>query len=243
MRRFDNRKEFGVGQMPPVSGIDSVLTMFLKGAPVFGKNRRTKFAAFGALIALGFIVFQGVGGAHNPEIQAKAECIVPTDRALITIDVQSWTTDEGDDHRTNDVVLTVTGPGFNQTYNHRFEPANNFEFTRQIEVAADGKTYTATATTDGSWGPNNDIIIPIGAQSRSATVTVPQPCIPTTTEAPTLVEGVVQTVPPTTVVGTAVQGVVLARTGTNAMPLVIGGVMLVLLGTAVELNARRRRSA
>ena len=232
---------------------------------MFGKNRRAKFAAFGALTALGFIVLQGVGDAHNPEIQAKAECIVPTDRALITVDVQSWNTELGDDHRVNDVVLTVTGQGFNQTYNHKFTVANNFAFTRQIEVPADGKTYTATATTDESWGPNNDIIIPIGPQSRSVTVTVPQPCLPattttrattttvapTTTAAPTTtvgvrVEGVVETAPttaPPTTVGTAVQGVVLARTGSNAVPLVIGGVVLVLLGAVVELNARRRRSA
>ena len=241
---------------------------------MFGKNRRAKFAAFGALVAVGFIGFQGVGDAHNPEISAKAECIVPTDQALITIDVEAWQTNEGDDHRTNDVVLTVTGPGYNQTFNNAFNKANNFAFTQKIQVPADGKTYTATATTDGSWGPNNDIIISIGEQSRSVQVTVPQPCLPatttttTTTTAPTTtaptttpstappttaavtttappvsVQGVVETAPTTTVVGTAVQGVVLARTGTNAKPLVIGGVVLVLLGTAVELSARRRRSA
>ena len=235
---------------------------------MFGKNRRAKVAAFAALIALGFIVFQGIGDAHNPEIEAKAECIVPTDRALITIDVHSWNTDLGDDHRTNDVVLTVTAPGYSATFNNAFNKANNFAFTQKIEVPADGKTYTATATTDDSWGPNNDIIIPIGPQSRSTQVTVPQPCLPattttiapTTTVAPTStststtappttvaptvsVEGIVQTAPTTTVVGTAVQGVVLARTGTNAMPLVIAGGVLVLLGVAVELSARRRRSA
>lgn len=246
---------------------------------MLGKNWRAKFAAFGALVTLGFIIFQGVGDAHNPEISAKAECIVPTDQALITIDVYSWNTDQGDDHRTNDVVLTVTATGYNQTFNNAFNKANNFAFTQKIQVPADGKTYTATATTDASWGPNNDIIIPIGPQSRSAQVTVPQPCLPattttiapTTTVAPTTtatsttaapttaapttaapttipvsVQGVVQTAPttaPPATVGTAVQGVVLARTGTNAMPLILGGVMLVLLGTAVELNARRRRSA
>jgi hypothetical protein len=240
---------------------------------VLGKNRRTKIAAFGALIALGFIVFQGITGAHNPEISASAECIVPTDRAIITIDVRAWTTDEGDDHRThNNVVLTVTAPGFTtQTFNDKFNAANNFEFSRTIEVPADGKTYTAVASTDDKWGPNGEIVIPIGPQSRSTTVTVPMPCIPatTTTIAPTStvaptstaapttaapttaapttvgvsVEGVVQTVPPTTVVGVAVQGVVLARTGTNPMPFVLAGVVLVLLGSAVELSARRRRSA
>ncbi|MEO8694401.1 MAG: hypothetical protein ABI658_12840 [Acidimicrobiales bacterium] len=239
---------------------------------MLGKNRRAKFAAFGALVTLGFIIFQGVGDAHNPEIAAKAECIVPTDQALITIDVHSWNTDLGDDHRTNDVVLTVTASGYNQTFNNAFNQGNNFAFTQKIQVPADGKTYTATATTDDSWGPNNDIIIPIGPQSRSVEVTVPQPCLPTTTTTaptttvapttapsttvapttaapttiPVSVQGIVETAPttaPPATVGTAVQGVVLARTGTNAMPLVIGGVVLVLLGTAVELSARRRRSA
>ena len=234
---------------------------------MFSKNRRAKFAAFGALVTLGFIIFQGIGDAHNPEIAAKAECIVPTDQALITIDVSSWNTDLGDDHRTNDVVLTVTATGYNQTFNNAFNKANNFAFTQKIQVPADGKTYTATATTDASWGPNNDIIIPIGPQSRSVQVTVPQPCLPATTTtiaptttvpattpsttaaptttaaAPVSVQGVVETAPSTTVVGTAVQGVVLARTGTNAKPLVIGGVVLVLLGAVVELSARRRRSA
>ena len=233
---------------------------------MFGKNRRTKFAAFGALIALGFIVFQGTGDAHNPEISAKAECIVPTDRALITIDVSAWNTDLGDDHRTNDVVVTVTADGYSNTFNNAFNVANNFGFTITIDVPADGKTYTAVASTDDSWGPNNDIIIPIGPQSRSVEVTVPQPCLPATTtttttttttlpktttttivappstEVPVSVQGVVETAP-TTVIGTAVEGVVLARTGTNAKPLVFGGLMLVLLGTAVELTARRRRNA
>jgi hypothetical protein len=243
--------------------------MFLKGAPVFSKSRRAKFAAFGALVTLGFIIFQGIGDAHNPEISAKAECIVPTDQALITIDVESWQTDQGDDHRTNDVVLRVTATGYDKTFNNAFNKANNFAFTQKIQVPADCKTYTATASTDDSWGPNNDIIIPIGPQSRSVEVTVPMPCLPattttiaptttvpastttappttaapTTTVAPVSVQGVVETAPSTTVVGTAVQGVVLARTGTNVMPLVVGGVVLVLLGTAVELSARRRRSA
>ena len=242
---------------------------------MFGKNRRAKFTAFGALVALGFIIFQGVGDAHNPVISAQAECIVPTDQARITIKVEAWQTDEGDDHRTNGVELKVTATGYNETFVNAFNKANNFAFTQVIQVPADGKKYTATATTDNSWGPNNDIIIPIGAQSRSVEVTVPMPCLPgtttttttttiapttttapattstappttaaaaTTTVAPVSVQGVVETAPPTTV-GTAVQGVVLARTGTNAKPLVIGGLVLVLLGSAVELSARRRRSA
>ena len=167
------------------------LTMFLKGASVFGKNRRAKFAAFGALIALGFIVLKASVMRTIPRSRRRPSASFRTDQALITIDVHSWNTDLGDDHRTNDVVLTVTAPGFNQTYNHEFNVANNFAFTQKIQVPADGKTYTATATTDESWGPNNDIIIPIGPQSRSVQVTVPQPCLPrrrsttTTTTAPT----------------------------------------------------------
>jgi hypothetical protein len=236
---------------------------------VFSKNRRAKFAAFGALIALGFMVLQGVGDAHNPEISAKAECIVPTDRARITIDVNSWNTDLPPDHRVhNDVVLTIIGPNnFGQTYHGKFNAANNYGFTITIEVPADGATYTATASTSQYWGANGDIVVDVGPQSRSTTVTVPQPCLPattttaptktvapttsaptttiatTTTTIPTQVQGIVETAPTTTVVGTAVLGVVLARTGTNAMPLVFGGLVLVLLGTAVELNARRRRNA
>jgi hypothetical protein len=244
---------------------------------VSGKNRRAKFAAFAVLITLGFIAFQGVTGAHNPVISAKAVCIDGTDRATITVHVESWQTDEGDDHRThNDVVVTVAG----QTFNGAFNKANNFQFDITLQVAADGKTYTATATTDEFWGPDGEIEIPIGPQTRSTTVTVPMPCLPspsttvpptssvaptsisqssttssttsTTTTAPTStvpvsVQGVVETAPttapPSSSVGTAVQGVVLARTGSSVMPLVIGGVVLVLLGTAVELNARRRRTA
>jgi hypothetical protein len=244
---------------------------------VFGKNRRAKIAAFAALITLGFMVFQGVTSAHNPVISAKAVCIDGTDRATITVHVESWQTDQGDDHRThNDVVVTIAG----ETFHGKFNKANNFEFDIELEVAADGKTYTATATTDEFWGPNGEIEIPIGPQTRSTTVTVPMPCLPppsttvpptssiaptsivqsstttststTTTTAPTStvpvsVQGVVETAPttapPSSTVGTAVQGVVLARTGSSVLPLVIGGVVLVLLGTAVELNARRRRTA
>jgi hypothetical protein len=234
---------------------------------VFGKNRRAKFAAFGALVVLGFFIFQGVGDAHNPVISAKAECIVPTDQALITIDVVAWDNPDPEHRTHNDVVLTVTGPdNFSKTFHNKFNAANNFGFTQTLQVPADGKTYTATASTDQFWGSDGQIDIPIGPQSRSVEVTVPQPCLPvTTTTAPTTtaptttpppttaaatttappvsVQGVVETAPPTTVVGTAVQGVVLARTGTNAKPLVIGGVVLVLLGAVVELSARRRRSA
>ena len=237
---------------------------------MFGKNRRAKIAAFAALITLGFIAFQGVTSAHNPVISAKAVCIDGTDRAKITVHVESWQTSEGDEHRThNDVVVTIAG----QTVHGKFNKANNFEFDVNVEVAADGKTYTATATTDENWGTNGQIVIPIGAQTRSVNVTVPMPCLvaPTSTVAPTsiatsststtsttttttipvTVQGIVETAPttappattPPATVGTAVQGVVLARTGTNAMPFVIGGVVLVLLGTAVELNARRRRTA
>ena len=229
---------------------------------MFSKNRRTKFAAFGALIALGFVLLQGVGDAHNPEISASAECIVPTDQARITINVNSWNTELPPDHRVhNDVVLTVTGPNnYSKTYHNAFNAANNYGFVVTIQVPADGATYTATASTSQFWGANGDIVIDIGPQSRTTTVTVPQPCLPATTTTaptttvaptttaptttiPTQVEGIVETAPTTTVVGTAVLGVVLARTGTNAMPLVFGGVLLVLLGVAVELNARRRRNA
>ena len=248
---------------------------------MFGKNRRAKIAAFAALITLGFIAFQGVTSAHNPVISAKAVCIDGTDRATLTVHVESWQTDQGDDHRThNDVVVTLNG----KTYHGAFNKANNFEFDISIEVPADGKTYTATAATDENWGPNGEIVIPIGPQTRSTNVTVPMPCLPpptssvapsstvaptsiatssttrpsttttsttttTTTTIPVSVQGVVETAPSTTAatapttVGTAVQGVVLARTGSNTMPFVLGGVVLVLLGTAVELNARRRRSA
>ncbi len=237
---------------------------------MFGKNRRAKIAAFLAVITLGFIAFQGVTSAHNPVISAKAVCIDGTARANITVHVESWQTDQGDEHRThNDVVVTIAG----QTFHGKFNKANDFEFDITIEVAADGKTYTASATTDEHWGTNGQIVIPIGAQTRSVDVTVPMPCLPTTTTSaptstiapivtaaptttptttiPVSVQGVVETAPSTTVappattaaVGTAVQGVVLARTGSNAMPLVIGGVVLVLLGTVVELNARRRRTA
>jgi hypothetical protein len=241
---------------------------------VSGKNRRAKIAAFAVLITLGFMAFQGVTSAHNPVISAKAVCIDGTDRATLTVHVESWQTDQGDDHRThNDVVVTVAG----QTFNRAFNKANNFQFDITLEVAADGKTYTATATTDEFWGPDGEIEIPIGPQTRSTTVTVPMPCIPaptttvaptssiaptsivqssttssttsttTTTTVPVSVQGIVETAPttapPSSTVGTAVQGVVLARTGSSVMPLVIGGVVLVLLGTAVELNARRRRTA
>jgi hypothetical protein len=231
---------------------------------------------------LGFIIFQGVGDAHNPLISAKAECIVPTDQALITIDVVSWDNPDPEHRTHNNVVLTVTGPNdFGKTYTGKFNAENDFGFTQTLQVPADGKTYTAVATTDQYWGSEGQIVIPIGPQSDSVEVTVPMPCLPTTTTtapttttatttttaptttappttpstappttaaatttvAPVSVQGVVETAPTTTVVGTAVQGVVLARTGTNAMPLVIGGLVLVLLGTAVELSARRRRSA
>ena len=246
---------------------------------MFGKNRRTKIAAFAALITLGFIAFQGVTSAHNPVISAKAVCIDGTDRATLTVHVEAWQTNEGDAARThNDVVVTLAG----ETYHRAFNKANNFQFDISIVVPADGKTYTATATTDENWGPNGEIVIPIGPQTRSVNVTVPMPCLPppttagptstvsptslatsststtstttttratttTTTTVPVSVQGVVETAPttapPSTTVGTAVQGVVLARTGSNAMPFVIGGIVLVLLGTAVELNARRRRTA
>jgi hypothetical protein len=240
---------------------------------VFGKNRRAKVAAFAALVTLGFIAFQGVTSAHNPVISAKAVCIDGTDRANITVHIESWQTDQGDEHRThNDVVVTIAG----QTFHGAFNKANDFEFDVKVEVAADGKTYTATATTDEHWGSQGQILIPIGAQTRSVDVTVPMPCLPTTTTTPPTssvaptsiaqssttvppttaaptstvpvsVQGIVETAPttapPASTVGTAVQGVVLARTGSSVMPLVIGGVVLVLLGTAVELNARRRRTA
>jgi hypothetical protein len=242
---------------------------------VFGKKRRTKVAAFAALITLGFLVFQGATGAHNPEISAQAVCIDGTDQAVITINVESWQTDEGPEHRThNRVVLTVTAPGgFSQTFNEKFNAANNFEFSKTLQVPADGKTYTATASTDEKWGTNDQIVIPIGPQSRTTNVTVPMPCLPpTTTVAPTssvaptslvqqpttttattvtvTVQGVVETAPsttaapaPTTTVGTAVLGAQLARTGSSVTPLLIGGALLVLIGAAVELNARRRRTA
>ena len=233
---------------------------------MFGK-KRTKFAAFGALIALAFIVFQGVSHAHHPEISARAECIVPTDQAKITIDVEAWENSDPERRTHNNVVLKVTAPGgFSQTFTNKFNAANNFGFTQTLQVPADGKTYTAVVTTDQYWGSDGQIDAE-GPQSRTAQVTVPQPCLPaptttvaptttappsttsttttstTTTTLPTQVQGVVETAPTTTVVGTAVAGVVLARTGSNAMPLVFGGIVLVLLGVAVELSARRRRNA
>ena len=233
---------------------------------MFGKNRRAKFAAFGALITLGFIVFQGVTDAHNPEVSASAVCI-PVDTARITVNVHSWNTNLSDDHRTkDDVVVTID----EQTFHGAFNAANNFAFSFTLDVPADGSSYKVVASTTGPWGVNKDIEVP--AQSRSAWVTVPEACpseetttttttttlpattstsIPKTTvattappasEVPVSVQGVVETAP-TTIIGTAVEGVVLARTGTNAMPLVLGGLVLVLLGTAVELTARRRRNA
>ena len=42
---------------------------------------------------------------------------------------------------------------------------NNYGFTITIQVPANGASYTATATTSQYWGPNGDIVIPIGPQS------------------------------------------------------------------------------
>jgi hypothetical protein len=239
---------------------------------MFGKGHTAKFAAFAALIAFGLIGFAGVSDAHNPEISARATCM-PINTARITLDVVAWN-DASPEHRThNNVVVTLTGTNFAQTFHGAFLPTNDFSFTVTADVPADGQTYSAVATTDEFWGPHGEIVIPIGPQSRSTTVTVPGPCptssttrsstttaptttVPTTTAPTTAVVGVgvlgaVETAPSstapapatTTAVGTAVQGVVLARTGSNAMPLVVSGATLVLMGSVVEMNARRRRSA
>jgi len=214
---------------------------------VFSKNRRTKFAAFGALIALGFIVLQGVGDAHNPEISASAECIVPTDQARITIDVNSWNTELPPEHRVhNDVVVNVTGPNnFNQTFHNAFNAANNYGFTITIQVPANGATYTATATTSQYWGPNGDIVVAVGPQSRSATVTVPQPCLPaTTTTAPTTTAPTTTaptTTAPTTstttiattttTIPTQVEGIVETAPTTTVVGTAVLGVVLARTGT------------
>ncbi len=232
---------------------------------------RAKFALFGSLIAVGLIAFQGASAAHHPEIAARAVC-VPTDTARITLDVAAWA-DSSPERRThNDVVVTLTAPSYSQTFHRAFSPSNNFSFTITVNVPADGQTYTAVASTNEFWGPNGEIVVPVGPQSRSTTVTAPTPCpsasasttvppttVPPNTNPPTTsttvgvsVQGAVQTAPttttttitaPTTTAGTAVQGVVLARTGTNSVPFALTGLMLLAMGIAIEAHARRRRHA
>ena len=253
---------------------------------MYGTHVRAKLAVFGALTALGLIILQGVSAAHHPEISAQATCI-PINTARITLDVVAWD-DSSPERRThNDVVVTLTAPSYSQTFRGAFSPSNNFSFTITVDVPADGTTYTAVASTDQYWGPNRDIVVPVGPQSRSTTVMAPMPCpiatttvttttVPATTSTPNTtvpttsmsttapsttvgvsVQGVVETAPttvgtapqgavetaPTTTINTAVRGAVLARTGTNTMPFVVGGTILLLIGTAIELDCRRRRSA
>lgn len=50
------------------------------------------------------------------------------------------------------------------------------------------------------------------------------------------------TAPTRAIIGTEVQSVSLAATGIDMTPLLIGGLSMALLGTAIELNAGRRRS-
>ena len=205
---------------------------------MFGTNRRAKFAAFGALVALGFIIFQGVGDAHNPVISAEAECIVPTDQARITINVVSWDNPDPEHRTHNDVVLTVTAPeGFSQTFHNKFNAQNNFGFTQTLQVPADGKTYTAVASTDEYWGSQGQIVIPIGPQSRSVQVTVPQPCLPaTTTTAPTTTAPT--TTAPTTTAPTTTAPATTAAPTTTVAPVSVQGVVetapTTTVGTAVQ---------
>ena len=105
---------------------------------MLGKNRRAKFAAFGALVTLGFIIFQGVGDAHNPEIAAKAECIVPTDQALITIDVQA----NGDDLPSGQAVRLglITTELVINAVKHAFPDRSS------------GRILVNYVAVDGSWG-------------------------------------------------------------------------------------------
>ena len=242
------------------------------------KHRVATLAVLVGITTLVLTLLQGVSAAHHPEISARAECI-PTNTARLTLDVAAWD-DPSPARRThNDVVVTLEAAGYDNTFHGQFAASNNFSFTVTVDVPADGKTYTAVASTNEYWGPNGEIVIPIGPQSRSTTVTAPMPCpaaTTTTTSAPTTtastttastttasttststtigvnVQGVVETVPTTTAAtttvptataapGTAVQGAVLARTGTNTTPFALIGLALVLIGTAVELNGRRRR--
>ena len=201
---------------------------------MFGKNHRAKLAAFAALIALGFIVFQGTSEAHHPEISARAVCI-PANTARITLDVVAWENDDPNRRFNSDIHVTIAG----ETLYGAFTPANSYSFTVTFDVPADGATYTATASAKVPWGPNREFESP--DNYRQVSVTVPERCPsgqtatttipPTTTVGPTTttsttsptttveatvgVEGIVQTAPPTSVVVAAVQGVTLARTGTT----------------------------
>ena len=74
-------------------------------------------------------------------------------------------------------------------------------------------------------GPADDPEVALTGQDT--VVAAPTPTAPT---APTMA-----------IVGTEVAGVSLAVTGVDMTPRVIGGLSMVLLGTAMELNAGRRR--
>ena len=184
------------------------------------RNQRcAKLAVFTAITALALTLFHGVSAAHHPEISARAEC-VPTDSARLTLNVAAWD-DPSPERRThNHVVVTLTALGYHNTFHGQFAPSNNFSFTITVTVPADGKTYTAVATTNEYWGPNGEIIIPIGPQSRSTTVTATMPCPTTTTTATTTTASTTTTAPTTTAsttsVGVNVQGIVETAPTTTA---------------------------
>ena len=189
-------------------------------------HHRAKVALFGSLIAVGLTAFQGVSAAHHPEISARAVCIAP-DTAGLTLDVAAWD-DSAPERRThNDVVVTLTAPSYSQTFRGTFSPSNNFSFTIAVDVPANGKTYTAIASTNQFWGPNGEIDVPVGPQSRSTTVTAPMPCpsattttTPSTTVEPTTTAPATTapttTAPPTTITGVSVQGAVQTAPTTTA---------------------------
>ncbi len=214
------------------------------------KHRGLKISAFGALLMVGLVVFQGVSSAHHPEIEASAVC-VPVSTARITVTTTAWDTTEVEHRVNNDIEVTIAGKSLHGAFND----ANDYTFSVTVDVPADGATYTARATAIAQWGP--DATFGSAGEFRETDVTVPNSCpgentttttVPPTTAPSTTAPTTTVATQPTATIGVQVQGIsetrtqVLAFTGVNVTPLIVIGADLMLIGAAIELTARRRHA-
>ena len=91
-----------------------------------------------------------------------------------------------------------------------FSAANNYRFTVDLQVPADGRQHTLRAIAVANFGPNGEH--GFAGQARETTVTLPANCTPAATTT--------VTAPPTTVqkVETAVLGATVSRPADVATP-------------------------
>lgn len=138
------------------------------------KRSKKLLGALALVPAAGLLAMTQLADAHYPGIEGTAECIDTS--AKVTVYVESWQTEDTAHRANNNVSVLWDGIPIG---NGAFTAQNNYKFTLDLRVPADGKAHNLKAVAVANFGPNGEF--DYAGTSRESWVTLPESCVPATT--------------------------------------------------------------